>query len=78
MNRQIQMMVDKYLALPYPITLTPDETGGYVATVPLLPGCISDGETADEAVANIRDAMALHIESMLEDGEVVPVPEVSS
>ncbi len=72
------MNLHDYLALPYPITLTPDVTGGYVATIALLPGCISEGDTEEEAVANIREAMALHIESMLEDGEVVPVPELYS
>lgn len=68
-------MLADYLALPYPITLTPDESGGYVATVALLPGCVSEGNTADEAIANIREAMALHIESMLEYGEDVPCPQ---
>lgn len=69
------MQLDDYLALPYPITLTPDETGGYVATIALLPGCISEGNTEEEAIANIREAMELHIASMLEYGEVVPVPQ---
>lgn len=69
------MTLDDYLALPYPITLTPDSSGGYVATLALFPGCISEGDTPNEAVANIREAIALHIESMLESGEVVPLPE---
>jgi predicted RNase H-like HicB family nuclease len=43
------------------------------AYVPALPGCHTFGATIDEAQANITEAMELHIESMLEDGEPVPV-----
>ena len=54
------------------VILIPDETGGYVVEVPSLPGCYSQGETEEEALANIREAIALHIESLIEDGEEVP------
>ena len=54
------------------VILMPDETGGYVVEVPSLPGCFSQGETVDEALANIREAIALHIESMIAHGEEVP------
>lgn len=54
------------------VILIPDETGGYMVEVPSLPGCYSQGETEEEALANIREAIALHIESLLEDGEEVP------
>ncbi len=49
------------------------EEGGFVATVPELEGCISDGDTLDEAVANIEAAMALYVSASLELG--LPVPE---
>ena len=55
------------------VILIPDmESGGYVVEVPSLPGCYSQGETVEEAVANIREAIDLHIESMIAHGEEVP------
>ena len=54
------------------VILIPDETGGYVVEVPSLPGCYSQGETEEEALANIREAIELHIESMIAAGEDVP------
>jgi predicted RNase H-like HicB family nuclease len=43
--------------------------GIFVAEVPTLPGCISQGRTRDEAVQNIREAIALYLESLEEHGE---------
>ncbi len=55
------------------VILIPDrESGGYTVTVPSLPGCISEGDTIDEALQNIRDAIDLFIEDMIADGEDVP------
>jgi len=54
------------------VILIPDETGGYTVEVPSLPGCYSQGETVDEALANIKEAIELHIESMIAHGEDVP------
>ena len=55
------------------VILIPDvESGGYVVEVPSLPGCYSQGETQEEAIANIREAIALHIESLIAHGEDVP------
>jgi antitoxin HicB len=54
------------------VILIPDPDGGYTVEVPSLPGCISQGDTVDEALANIREAIELHIESMVEHGETVP------
>lgn len=51
------------------VILIPDETGGYVVEVPSLPGCYSQGETEEEALANIREAIELHIEDMIAQGE---------
>lgn len=59
------------------VILIPDETGGYVVEVPSLPGCYSQGETIEEALANIKEAIELHIEDMLDAGEAVP-PDVPS
>ena len=54
------------------VILIPDETGGYVVEVPSLPGCFSQGETEAEALANIREAIELHIEDMIAAGEAIP------
>jgi predicted RNase H-like HicB family nuclease len=58
------------------VILEPNELGGYTATVPLLPGCISEGDTKEEALANIREAIQLYIESLQEDGEPIPTEEL--
>lgn len=52
--------------------MIPDETGGYWVEVPSLPGCFSQGETEEEALTNITEAIELHVEDMLAHGEVVP------
>lgn len=55
------------------VVLTPDlEVGGYTVTVPSLPGCISEGDTIDEALANIKDAIEGYIQALEADG--LPVP----
>jgi len=51
------------------IVLEPSEEGGYTATVPALPGCISEGDTIEEAMANIREAIELCVE-VAEEAEV--------
>ena len=54
--------------------LAPKDGGGFVATVPDLPGCMSDGETPEEALANVRDAVAAWIEEARALGRSVPKP----
>ena len=52
-----------------------DEDGrGYLATVPDLPGCMSDGETRAEVARNVEDAIACWIEEAIETGRQVPAP----
>jgi antitoxin HicB len=46
--------------------------GGYSVSVPALPGCHSQGDTRDEALANIREAIELYVETLREAGEPVP------
>ncbi len=55
------------------IVITPDEDGGYVVECPSLPGCYSQGDTIDEAIANIKEAIELYIEVLQE--EKLPIPE---
>ncbi len=56
----------------FTVVIEPDEDA-FHAYVPALPGCHTFGSTVEEARANIAEAIALHIESMLEDGEPIPV-----
>lgn len=53
------------------VILEPSDEGGYTVYVPSLPGCISEGETMEEALANIREAIDLY----LEEEEPLPLPE---
>jgi antitoxin HicB len=66
--------LDYYLRLKYPVTITPDVTGGFVAEIQDLPGCYSQGETLEEIYQNIEEARLLWIESMYEDGNAIPLP----
>jgi len=56
----------------FTIVIEPDE-GGYHAFAPALAGCHSHGSTVEEAQTNIREAIELHVESLIEDGEEVPL-----
>lgn len=56
----------------FTVVIEPDE-GGFHAYVPALPGCHTFGDTIDEARANIAEAIELHIQSLLEDGETIPI-----
>jgi antitoxin HicB len=69
--------IEDYLALPYAILLTPlshEDGGGWLAEIPSLPGCMSDGETQAEALLMIEDAKRGWIESALAHGDPVPEP----
>ena len=57
------------------VILEQNENGGYTVTVPILPGCISEGDTREEALANIKEAIELYIESLEADGEPIPTEE---
>jgi len=49
------------------VILEPSNEGGYTVYVPSLPGCISEGETLDEALENIREAIELYLEPVEDD-----------
>jgi predicted RNase H-like HicB family nuclease len=60
------------LALHYTVVLEQETDGGYVVSVPALPGCVSQGDTRAEALANIREAIEGYIEDCREAGDPVP------
>lgn len=51
----------------FKVVLEPSEDGGYTVYVPSLPGCISEGETTAEALANIQEAITLYLEPVEDD-----------
>jgi len=60
--------VDKrYRNMNLRVILEPSEEGGYTAIVPSLPGCLSEGDTREEALKNIREAIELYLESVEDD-----------
>lgn len=58
------------------VLLEPSEEGGYTAHVPALPGCISEGETRDEALRNIEEAIQVYLEPVDDDIQARPDAEV--
>ena len=56
-----------------PVAIHKDTDSLYGVTVPDIPGCFSAGETIEEALSNTREAIVIHLEGMLEDGEAVTV-----
>ena len=60
--------------MKYRVLIEQDEDGVFVAEVPSLPGCISQGETREKAVENIREAITLYLESLAAHDEPVPPP----
>jgi predicted RNase H-like HicB family nuclease len=60
----------------YRVLIEQDEDGVFVAEVPALPGCISQGASRDEAVANIKEAVVGYLESLRAHGEPIP-PAIS-
>lgn len=67
--------IDDYMKLPYRMELTPDtDEGGFVVSFPDLPGCMSVGDTVEEAYANAIDAKRAWIEAALDDGVSINEP----
>lgn len=60
--------------MKFRVLMERDEDGVFVATVPALPGCVSDGRTLAEAKANIQEAIKLYLESLAAHDEPIPPP----
>lgn len=57
----------------YTVVLIPDpEDGGYTLTVPALPGLVTQGDSLEDALAMAREAIAFHLECLVEEGEAIP------
>jgi antitoxin HicB len=62
-------------ALSYRVLLRKEPEGGYTVIVPSLPGCVTYGDTVEEAIEMAKEAIELYIESLKEHGEEVPSEE---
>jgi len=67
--------VEVYMKLS--VVLEPSEEGGYTVYVPSLPGCISEGESKEEALQNIREAIELYLEAVEDDADYGPDSEIA-
>ena len=62
--------------MKFRVVLEPSEDGGFTAVVPVLPGCITEGHTREETLANVREAIALYLEPVEDDTVLAPDAEV--
>lgn len=76
MKKRNMKTIKEYMRAPYRMEIDADpEEGGFVASYPDLPGCISCGETIEESIKNVQEAKRCWIEAAIEDGVVIPDPE---
>lgn len=73
MKGKISQSILRYTAL-----FEPAEEGGYVVTVPKLAGLVTEGDTFEEAVAMVQDAIRGYLEVLQEHGELIPEPDIAS
>lgn len=64
--------------MKFTVVFHPEKDGGYSVSVPALPGCYSQGDTKEEALANIREAIELHLEVLKKRGKSMPIEIVES
>jgi predicted RNase H-like HicB family nuclease len=64
--------------MKYTVVVREGNESGFVATVPALPGCVSQGKTRREVLRNIKEAIEVYVVSLLEDGLPVPIQTDSS
>lgn len=60
--------------MKFRVVIEQDEDGKFIASCPTLPGCLSDGVTRDEALANIKDAIEGYLTSVVKSGDPIPSP----
>lgn len=74
-NKQTEKQpLEYYLNIQYSITIDPDPEGGYVAQIKDLPGCLTQGETLEETISNIKEARELWLETAYEADDEIPLP----
>jgi predicted RNase H-like HicB family nuclease len=70
--RLTRRLHQRHLAMRYTVVLEQEDDGGFSASVPALPGCHSQGDTRGEAMANIREAIELYVETLRDAGQPIP------
>jgi predicted RNase H-like HicB family nuclease len=65
------------ISMKLTVILEPSEEGGYTAYVPSLPGCISEGDSKEEALRNIKEAIELYLETVEDDMDYGPDSEIT-
>jgi predicted RNase H-like HicB family nuclease len=60
--------------MQYQVEIEQDEDGYFIAEVPSLPGCMSQGQTREEATLNVQEAIVAYLESLAKHGDPVPPP----
>jgi predicted RNase H-like HicB family nuclease len=76
-DEERERLVQEISSRPYRKVISGDDIDGYLTEAPELPGCVTAGETVDEALRMLRDAMEGWIESALVAGDPIPEPEAS-
>jgi antitoxin HicB len=72
----MEKTIEYYMNLPYTIELIPEPEGGWCVAVKELPGCLSEGDTVEEAIEMIHDAMRGWLEISLEERHDIPEPNL--
>ncbi|GGJ55113.1 type II toxin-antitoxin system HicB family antitoxin [Deinococcus roseus] len=75
MKKTAPEIIEHFLTLPYKIELYPEQDGGFTALHPELSGCMTQGETAEEALRMLQEAKELWLETALELGLQIPEPD---
>ena len=76
-KRLVHQRAEKKTTMKLKIVLEASEEGGYTVYVPSLPGCISEGDTKEEALANIKEAIELYMEPVEDDITISPGREIA-
>lgn len=74
---KVEDAITKVMTEPYRREIVPNADGTWFARVPEFPGCITEGDSADEALANLNDAMRAWVRVQIEDGDAIPQPSAN-
>ena len=72
-----EQLIKEIVSRPYRKVISGDDIEGYLAEAPELPGCVTAGETVEDALEMLRDAMEGWVECALLAGEPIPQPEAA-
>src|SRR4029079_12941247 len=74
----MKINVEEILKAPYARTLIREDDGTYSAVILEFPGCVSQGDTPNEAISNLEDAATAWVEATLEQGQSIPEPSANT